>query len=176
MSLRNNRGGSQENSELLEFRKNNIDTAFAEGWAEYAASLADEMGLYEDPYDSYGRYIMQIFLASRLVVDTGMNALNWSLEDAREFLRKHTYHSDQEIDSETLRYSTSIPAQALGYSLGYEKIWELRKYAEMTLGEKFDVRDFHDQVLSDGTKPLGVLDAKVRRYVDGMRSRNSKGH
>ncbi len=118
------------------------------------------MNLYDDPHDRYGAYIMQIFLAARLVVDTGMNALDWSLEDARLFLRKHVYHSDVEIASELLRYSTSIPAQALGYRLGYEKIWKMRHRSEAALGDKFDLWDFHDVVLSDGiNQKIGIAPA-----------------
>jgi len=155
-----------ENQSLQEFRKKYSVSAFTEGWAEYAASLGIEMGMYETPYELYGRYIGEIFLASRLVVDTGMNALGWSLEEGRAYMREYVIQSDSEIDSETLRYSTSIPAQALAYRLGYEKMWELRHRAEQALGERFDVRDFHEVVLSDGSKPLSVLEAKVDRYIE----------
>ena len=154
-----------ENEALQDLRQKYSVSAFTEGWAEYSASLGIEMGLYETPYDLYGRYIMEIFLASRLVVDTGMNALGWSLEEARDFMGEHLFHSDVEIASETLRYSTSIPAQALAYRLGYEKMWELRRRSEAALGDAFDVRDFHDVVLTDGAKPLLVLEAKVDRYI-----------
>ncbi len=154
-----------ENQALQELRKKYSIGAFTEGWAEYAASLGIEMGMYETPYDRYGRYIMEMFLATRLVVDTGMNALGWSLEEARQFMREHLFHSDVEIASETLRYSTSMPGQALAYRLGYEKMWELRWRAEEALGDAFDIRDFHDVVLTDGAKPLPVLEAKVDRYI-----------
>jgi len=154
-----------ENQALQDFRKKYSVSAFTEGWAEYAASLGIEMGVYETPYELYGRYIGEIFLASRLVVDTGMNALGWSLEDARAYMREYVIQSESEIDSETLRYSTSIPAQALAYRLGYEKMWELRQRAEAALGDRFDIRDFHYEVLSDGAKPLPVLEAKVDRYI-----------
>ncbi len=158
-----------ENEALQAFRKKYSIAAFTEGWAEYAASLGLEMGLYETPHDLYGRYIMEIFLATRLVVDTGMNALGWSLEEARTYMREHVFHSEVEIASETLRYSTSIPGQALAYRLGYEKQWELRQRAEEQLGDKFDVRDYHNVVLSDGAKPLVVLEAKVDRYIADAR-------
>ncbi len=154
-----------ENKSLQEYRKKYSVSAFTEGWAEYAASLGIEMGVYETPYELYGRYIGEIFLASRLVVDTGMNALGWSLEEGRAYMREYVIQSESEIASETLRYSTSIPAQALAYRLGYEKMWELRHRAEQALGERFDVRDFHEVVLSDGAKPLSVLEAKVDRYI-----------
>lgn len=154
-----------ENDSLQEFRKKYSVAAFTEGWAEYAASLGIEMGMYEDPYDLYGRYIAEIFLASRLVVDTGMNALGWSLEEARDYMARYVVQSEEEIASETLRYATSIPAQALAYRLGYEKHWELRRRAEAKLGDVFDIRDYHNVVLSDGTKPLPVLEAKVDRWI-----------
>lgn len=154
-----------ENEALQEFRKKYSVSAFTEGWAEYAASLAIEMGMYETPMELYGRYIGEIFLASRLVVDTGMNALGWSLQDARDYMRQYVIQADSEIASETLRYSTSIPAQALAYRLGYEKHWEVRRKAEAALGDKFDIREYHNVVLSDGAKPLPVLEAKVDRYI-----------
>jgi uncharacterized protein (DUF885 family) len=154
-----------ENRNLQSFRRKYLVGAFNEGWAEYAASLGLEMGAYETPLERYGRYLTEMFLATRLVVDTGMNALGWSLEDARDYMRQRVIQSDAEIDSETLRYSTSIPAQALGYRLGYEKIWELRRRAEAALGGSFDIREFHDVVLSDGAKPLPVLEAKVDHWI-----------
>lgn len=155
-----------ENENLQDFRKKYSVGAFTEGWAEYAASLGIEMGMYDESlYDLYGRYVMEIFLASRLVVDTGMNALGWSLQEARDFMSEYLYNSEVEIASETLRYSTSIPAQALAYRIGYEKFWELRKRTEKMLGDKFDVRGYHDLVLADGAKPLTALEAKVERYI-----------
>jgi len=154
-----------ENTALQDFRRKYSVSSFTEGWAEYSASLAIEMGMYETPMELYGRYIGEIFLASRLVVDTGMNALGWSLEDARSYMREYVIQADSEIASETLRYSTSIPAQALAYRLGYEKHWEIRRKAEAALGDKFDIREYHNVVLSDGAKPLPVLEAKVDRYI-----------
>jgi len=155
----------QENESLQDFRRNYSVAAYTEGWAEYAASLGIEMELFSTQYDMYGRYIMEIFLASRLVVDTGMNYLGWSLDQARAYMSKHLFHSDVEIASETLRYSTSMPAQALAYRLGYEKQWELRRKAEAALGENFDIREYHDVVLSDGAKPMVVLESKVDRWI-----------
>jgi len=154
-----------ENEALQDFRKKYSVAAYTEGWAEYSGSLAIEMGMYETAWELYGRYIAEMFLASRLVVDTGMNALGWSLQDARAYMREYVIQSDAEIASETLRYSTSIPAQALAYRLGYEKHWELRRRTEAELGENFDIREYHNVVLSDGAKPLGVLEAKVERYI-----------
>lgn len=154
-----------ENASLPSYRKKYSVTAFSEGWAEYAASLAIEMELYESPLELYGRYVAEMFLATRLVVDTGMNALGWTLQESHDYMRARVIQSDSEIESELLRYSTSIPAQALGYRLGYEHIWQLRRRAEQQLGDRFDIREFHEVVLFDGTKPLGVLEAKVDRYI-----------
>ncbi len=158
-----------ENESLHALRRNYSVASYTEGWAEYASSLGIEMGVYEDPYDLYGRYLGEIFLASRLVVDTGMNALGWSLEEAREYMAQYAVQSEQEIVSETLRYSTSIPAQALAYRLGYEKHWELRARAEALLGDSFDIREYHDVVLSGGAMPLPVLEGKVDRWIASQR-------
>ena len=97
-----------------------------------------------------------------------MNALGWSLEEAREYMAKYVVQSEQEIASETLRYATSIPAQALAYRLGYEKHWELRKRAEEKLGGDFDIREYHEVVLSDGAMPLPVLEAKIDRWIESQ--------
>jgi uncharacterized protein (DUF885 family) len=108
---------------------------------------------------------MQVFLASRLVLDTGMNYLGMSLQDARAFMKAHTFESQVQIDSETLRYSTDIPAQALGYWLGYEKFWELRRRAEQQLGSRFDIRAFHSAAVGEGAMPLDVLEQHIDRYI-----------
>lgn len=155
----------QENTSAHPVREFLLYGAFSEGWAEYAASLGEELGLYEDPYDLYGHLTMQAFLASRLVLDTGMNYLGMSLQDARAFMKAHTFESDVQIDSETLRYSTDIPAQALGYWLGYEKFWELRRRAEQKLGSRFDIRAFHGAAVGEGAMPLDVLEQHLDRYI-----------
>ena len=139
-------------------------TAYTEGWAEYASSLGMEMGLYDDPYERYDRYLKEAFLATRLVVDTGMNLFGWSLEKARRFMRVNTSRSETEIASETLRYSTDIPAQALGYSYGADFIWRLRREKEAELGDAFDVKDFHAAVLGAGILPMRVLENHVEWY------------
>ncbi len=155
----------QENTSAHPVRQFLLYGAFNEGWAEYAASLGEEMGLYEDPYDLYGHLTMQVFLASRLVLDTGMNYLGMSLEEARAFMKAHTFESQVQIDSETLRYSTDLPAQALGYWLGYEKFWELRRRAEQQLGSAFDIRAFHAAAIGEGAMPLDVLEQHIDRSI-----------
>jgi uncharacterized protein (DUF885 family) len=139
--------------------------AFAEGWAEYAASLGEELGLYSDPYDLYGHLTMQAFLAARLVVDTGTNYFGMSLDQARAYMKAHTFESETQIASETLRYSTDIYAQALSYRLGYEKFWELRHRAAHALGARFDIREFHAAAIGEGGMPLDVLDQQINWYI-----------
>lgn len=141
-------------------------SAFTEGWAEYAAEVAGEMGLYDDPYDRYGRLLMDAFLSSRLVVDPGMNGFGWSLEKARQYLRDHTFLSELEIATETLRYSTDIPGQALAYKIGQRRIEELRAHAEETLGDAFDVREFHAAAVGSGAMPLTVLEQHIDWYIE----------
>lgn len=139
--------------------------AYSEGWAEYAASLGFEMGLYEDPWDRYGALVHQRFVAQRLVVDTGLNLLGWSPDRAGEYMASMTMESPSQVASEILRYGTDLPAQSLGYRLGSEKFWQLRRTAEDALGDRFDVRDFHEVVLGQGALPLTAVDHNVRRWI-----------
>lgn len=139
--------------------------AYTEGWAEYAASLGFEMGVYDDPWDGYGSYQHQRFVAQRLVVDTGLNLLGWPLEKARDYMSRTTMESEQQIHTETLRYSTDMPGQALGYRLGWLKLWELRHRTEDALGEAFDVRDFHEVVLGAGALPLTAVEDNVDQFI-----------
>ena len=139
--------------------------AFTEGWANYAASLALEMGILDDPYERYGWLLFDAFIANRLVVDTGMNHLGWSREKAMAYMRANTFSSEEETATETLRYSTDMPAQALAYKLGFEKMREIRAAQEAKLGDAFDIRTFHDAVLGSGAMPLPVLEAHVDRVM-----------
>lgn len=156
---------ARENTALSAFRRNAMYTAFTEGWGEYASDLAGEMGMYDDPYDRAGRLSMDLFLSTRLVVDTGMNALGWSRERAMEFMRAHTFESEAQIATETLRYSTDIPGQALAYKMGSRGIRELRERSRARLGARFDVRRFHDALLGQGAMPLGVLERHLERTL-----------
>ena len=158
-----------ENEELHPLRRETYDTVFVEGWGEYAAALGTEMGIYSDPYDRAGRLMMDSMLSARLVVDTGMNALGWSRERAIEYLLAHSMLSPTEAATETLRYSTDIPAQALAYKVGSWKMIELRQFGQQALGDAFDVRQFHEWILSQGSMPLGVLEAYVREKVTARR-------
>ena len=156
----------KENDTLPLIRREAIElTAFNEGWAEYASWLAGEMGLYDDPYDHYGRLVHERFTAQRLVVDTGMNALGWSLDKAREYMRRYTLESEAQVQSETLRYSTDMPAQGLAYRIGFLKLRELRSKAQSLRGSRFDIREFHEWILGAGALPLTVLENHVQRQA-----------
>jgi uncharacterized protein (DUF885 family) len=157
----------EENQNLPAFRRETFDTAFVEGWGEYAAFLGNEMGLYEDPYDRYGRLMMDMLLSVRLVVDTGMNALGWSRERAADFMRENTLLSETEIGTETLRYAVDMPAQALAYKIGSLKMIELRRNAQEQLGPRFDVKQFHEWIIGSGSMPLPILEQHVEKRVAG---------
>jgi uncharacterized protein (DUF885 family) len=156
-----------EASELPVFRRTAIFTAHTEGWAEYASSLAREMGGYTDRDDLLGRLMFNSFIYSRLIVDTGLNYDGWTLEQARTFLRQNTYISDAEISSEVLRYSADIPSQALAYGAGSSAILELRRELEHKLGRKFDIRRFHDELVGHGALPIEVITGYVRQTMLG---------
>lgn len=156
-----------ENHELPAIRRQTFQfSAFNEGWAEYSAGLAEEAGLYEDPYDLYGWLSHQRFVAQRLVVDTGLNALGWSLDQAREFMAANTLESAPQIVSETLRYATDMPAQALAYRMGFLKFRELRQRARKRLGDRFDLADFHEAILEQGALPIEVLEESIDSWAE----------
>lgn len=151
-----------ENESLPPYRRGYlISSAFNEGWGNYGAVLAGEMGLLDDPYDRYGAALFDAFITARLVLDTGMNLLGWSLEEGRRFMAAHTFQSPEEIATETLRYATDLNGQALAYKAGLEKILELRERARAKAGEHWDLRDFHEAVLNNGAMPLAVLEKHI---------------
>jgi uncharacterized protein (DUF885 family) len=154
-----------ENEALHPIRRYSFVTAYLEGWAEYAATLAGEMGCYMEPEEQYGRLMMDAFLTCRLVVDTGMNVMGWSLERARQYMREHTGMSDAEISSDSVRYSCDIPAQALAYKLGDTKILDLRDRMRGAKGSRFDLKDFHAAVLETGAVPLADLEWHLERLI-----------
>jgi uncharacterized protein (DUF885 family) len=163
----------QENEGLPDIRRQLYSaTAFVEGWAEYAASLAEEAGLYDDPYDLYGFLSHQRFVAQRLVVDTGLNALGWSLDEAHAYMSANTLEQPEQVTSEILRYATDMPAQALCYRMGFLKFRAVRDAARMALGPAFDLADFHEAILAQGTLPLPVLEANI---ADWARERAASG-
>ncbi len=154
-----------EDMSLPAISREHFNTAFADGWAEYAADLANEMGVYS-LFDLYGRYIWDLVLCSRLVVDTGLNALHWSIEEAREFMRKHTFLTEREIFTETMRYSVDMPGQALAYKYGSLKMREFRTKAESNLDSNFDIKQYHDHLLRYGSIPLNIAEQVVDNYIN----------
>ena len=154
----------QENKNLPDFLHPESLGVFVEGWALYAESLGKELGLYEDPYQYFGMLSMEMHRAIRLVVDTGMHAKGWTREEAIQYSLDNEADSVEGITSEIERYMAT-PGQALSYKIGQLKIRELRNKAEKILGERFDVRDFHNQVLNSGSLPLLLLEKKINRWI-----------
>ena len=159
--------GQRESETLPDYRRNSSYTAYTEGWGSYASFLGFEAGVYEDLYSEYGFYILESFLATRLVVDPGMNHFGMTLEEARQFMRENTLESETQIATESLRYSTDLPGQALAYQMGKRKLLDLRARAEDALGDGFDIRRFHDVVLRNGSVPMVVLEGQVDAWIDG---------
>jgi uncharacterized protein (DUF885 family) len=155
---------AQEMADMPEFRKNSFYTAYIEGWGLYAESLGGEMGFYRDPYSRFGQLTYEMWRAIRLVVDTGMHALGWSRQQAIDFFVANAGKAEHDIVVEIDRYIV-WPGQALAYKIGELKIKELRALATRTLGARFDIRGFHDQVLGSGAVPLDVLEARIRAWI-----------
>jgi uncharacterized protein (DUF885 family) len=155
---------ARELTDLPAFRRNTYLSAFGEGWALYCEKLGVEMDMYKTPYEDFGRLSYEMWRACRLVVDTGMHWRGWSREQALDYLRKNTTLSEHEVRAETDRY-IAWPGQALSYKLGEIRICELRRKAERALGPKFDLRDFHDAVLAEGTITLPMLERRIDAYV-----------
>ena len=147
-----------------EFRRNNYISAYGEGWGLYCEKLGVEMGIYETPYEDFGRLTYEMWRAARLVIDTGVHSKGWSREQALSYLRERTALSEHEVTTEVDRY-ISWPGQALSYKLGEIAIVRLRAQAEQELGERFDVKAFHDAVLQQGSVPLPVLEAQIQAFI-----------
>ena len=160
----------QELRDLPDFRRFVYIEAFGEGWGLYSEWLGLEAGFYQDPYSNFGRLGYEIWRACRLVVDTGIHAMGWSRQRAIDYMAANTALSHHEIETEVDRY-ISWPGQALAYKMGEMKIKELRRAAEAALGDRFDVRDFHDAVLHNGTVTLPILESQVHEYIEATRSR-----
>jgi len=156
---------AQEMGNLPEFRRHAGYTAFVEGWALYAERLGKEVGHYQDPYSDYGRLENEMWRAIRLVVDTGVHEKHWSREQMVEYFHRYTAMDEPNIQSEVDRY-IAWPGQALAYKLGQLEILKLRDETRQKLGDKFDIRSFHDEVLGHGALPLDILDSEVSAWID----------
>ena len=154
----------QSLTDLPEFRKHGGNSAYTEGWGLYAEELGKEIGFYQDPGSDYGRLRSELFRAVRLVVDTGIHDMGWSRDQVVEYMRNSHAVDEPTIQAETDRY-ISGPGQACSYKLGQLKIRELRERAKQQLGPRFDLKTFHDEILSGGALPLDVLDARVNRWI-----------
>lgn len=154
----------QENTSLPSFRKTLWYSAYGEGWALYTESLGKELGLYQDPYQYFGMLGAEIHRAIRLVVDTGIHSKGWSREMAIQYSLDNEAESEASIISEIERYMAN-PGQALSYKIGQLKIQELRKRASDKLGDKFDIKQFHNIVLESGCVPLAILEARIEEWI-----------
>jgi uncharacterized protein (DUF885 family) len=155
---------AQELPALPPFRQQSFYTAFVEGWALYSERLGREVGFFQDPYSFYGHLQDEMLRAIRLVADTGFHYKRWTRQQVVDFFHQHSGIPEVEVQSETDRY-IAIPGQALGYKIGQLKFLELRAKAQKRLGDKFDVRAFHDEVLGAGALPLDVLEERVDRWI-----------
>jgi uncharacterized protein (DUF885 family) len=159
---------AQEMTDLPQFRRHGGYTAFVEGWALYSERLGKEVGFYQNPYNDYGRLQDEMLRAIRLVVDTGLHAKQWTRDQVVQYFHDHSAIDEVEVQNETDRYIV-WPGQALGYKIGSLKITELRERARKELGERFDIREFHDQVLAAGALPLDVLQARIDEWIRGKK-------
>lgn len=155
---------AQEMADMPEFRKHSGYTAFVEGWGLYSEGLGYEMGFYKDPYMKFGQLTYEIWRAIRLVVDTGMHSKGWSRQRAIDYFLENASKSEHDITVEVDRY-IAWPGQALAYKIGQLKFKELRDYSTRALKAKFDVRNFHDQLLGNGALPLDVVEQRTKAWV-----------
>ena len=161
---------AQELPELPPFRQHEYYTAYTEGWALYSERLGKEVGFFQDPYSYFGHLQDDMLRAIRLVVDTGFHYKHWTRQQVVDFFHDHSAIAEPEVQSETDRYM-AWPAQALGYKIGQLEILKLRQYSKDQLGDKFDLRAFHDQILGGGALPLDVLSIRIHKWVEGQKPR-----
>jgi uncharacterized protein (DUF885 family) len=160
---------AQLKTDLPKFRQHTFNSGYIEGWALYAEQLGKEVGFYQDPGSDYGRLASELFRAVRLVVDTGIHSQGWTREQVVDFMRKSGAVDEPTIQAEVDRY-IAWPAQALSYKLGQLKIRELRDRAQRELGSQFDIRSFHDEMLSGGVLPLDLLDARTEDWIRAQKA------
>lgn len=159
---------AQESDELPRVRRFARDSAYGEGWALYAESLGQDLGLYADPYSLFGAYMAEAWSAARLVVDTGLHSRGWTREQAIDYLRANTALGEADIGAEVDR-CIARPGQALSYKVGQLRILELRRRAQAALGARFDVRAFHEQIVGGGSLPLAVLESRIDRWIESQK-------
>lgn len=157
----------QENTDLPDFLHAEGMGVFVEGWALYAESLGEELGLYSNPYQLFGMLSMEMHRAIRLVVDSGIHSKGWTREEAIQYSMNHEADSKSSITAEIERYMAT-PGQALSYKIGQLKIQELRALSEKTLGDSFDIKEFHSQVLSSGSLPMSLLESKIKNWISSF--------
>jgi uncharacterized protein (DUF885 family) len=155
---------AQELEGIPQFRKQNRVTAYTEGWGLYSEYFPKEMGFYEDPYSDFGRLAMELWRAARLVVDTGLHDKKWSREKAIDYLLENTPNPENDCIKAIERYIV-MPGQATAYKIGMNKILDLRAMAKDKLGDKFDIREYHDVVIASGPVPLNILEERVEAWV-----------
>lgn len=155
---------AQEMPELPPFRQHEYYTAYTEGWALYSERLGKEVGFFQDPYSYYGHLQDDMLRAIRLVVDTGIHYKHWTRQQVVDYFHEHSAQDEPDVQSETDRY-IAWPAQALGYKIGQLQILKLRQYSKDQLGDKFSIRDFHDQVIDGGALPMDVLETRIHTWV-----------
>jgi uncharacterized protein (DUF885 family) len=155
---------AQEMKDVPEFRKYEQYTSYVEGWAFYSEHLGKDIGLYQDPYSDYGRLENETWRAIRLVIDTGVHSEGWTRDQMVQYFRDHSAMDEPSMQAEIDRY-IAWPSQALAYKIGQLKILELRDRAQKALGDKFDIRAFHDQVIDSGALPLDVLEQRIDAWI-----------
>jgi len=160
---------ANEMTNVPEFRNRIYISAFGEGWGLYSEYLGIEAGIYQTPYENFGRLTYEMWRACRLVVDTGMHQQGWTRDEAIKYLSSNTALSEHNVKTEIDRY-ISWPGQALSYKIGEITIKRLREKAEVALGENFDIRDFHDQLLKNGSMPLSMLEAVINQYIQNEKT------
>jgi len=158
----------QQQKDLPFFRRMIPSVAYSEGWALYAERLAWELGFQQDPYDNIGRLQAELFRGVRLVVDTGIHYKRWNREQAIEYMITHTGMAESDVVAEIERYFV-MPGQALAYKVGMTKLLELRDLARAELGERFDIREFHNVILTNGSVPLDILEDLIRQYIENTK-------
>jgi len=165
---------AQELPALPRFRRHAFYIAYIEGWALYSERLGEEAGFYQDPYSMYGHLQDDLLRAIRLVADTGFHSKHWSRQQVVDYFHQNSGIDEVEVQSETDRYM-AWPAQALGYKVGQLRILDLRERAKKALGAKFDIRAFHDEVLSGGAMPLDVLDRRIDSWIAQRQQASASG-